>query len=488
MLFVDKDGQKHNVKNDSYYLLSLGCSKNTVDSESIAQILNANGMAGQVDPTQAEMLIVNTCGFIDAAKHESLDALQALADMKSPDQYLIAAGCLSQRYGDTLAQQIHGLDGIIGTRRWMDMLDLMKRLRTRKHPEPLYHLPTDAKTVGADEKGARRVAVHGASAYLKISDGCRRPCAFCAIPAIKGKHVSRPVEVIVDEARYLRDMGVQEIILIAQDSTDYGHDIGIKNGLAHLLKEITAAVPDVPWIRIMYAYPGYVTDELIETIASNPQIVNYLDIPLQHGHRETLRRMKRPANVEWVYNTLEKMRSQIPDLAIRTTFIVGYPGETDEEFDGLMRFVNDLQFDRVGAFTYSYEIGTPSATLANQVPDEVKAARQDELMNLQQGISLARNQAQVGRVLDVLIEGHGEAEDENGDLTGDTISLGRSYRDAPEIDGMIFIEGEAPVGEIVPVRITGAMTYDLMGTVDIAPANIITPGTIISADGIVLPS
>ncbi|HLA44112.1 MAG TPA: MiaB/RimO family radical SAM methylthiotransferase, partial [Aggregatilineales bacterium] len=329
-----------------------------------------------------------------------------------------------------------------------------------------------------------RVSIQGASAYLKISDGCRRPCAFCAIPAIKGTLVSRPLESILHEARMLRDRGVQEINLISQDSTDYGHDLGRRDGLAFLLKELVKAVPDMPWIRIMYAFPGYVTDQLIETIATHPQIVNYLDIPLQHGHRETLKRMRRPANIEWVYSTLAQMRGQIPDLAIRTTFIVGYPGETDEEFESLMRFVTDLQFDRVGAFTYSYEIGTPSALLPNQVPDDIKAARHSALMELQQGISLSRSQAQVGRVLDVLIDTHGEAEDENGNvLPGQIISVGRSYRDAPEIDGMVFVEGVAPVGKIVPVRITGAMTYDLVGTVDVAEPMVIMPGTIIGADG-----
>lgn len=445
----------------------------------MAQLLENAGIRGKGDPKQAEFLIVNTCGFIDAAKQESIDMLRELAAMKNSKQYLIAAGCLSQRYGAALAQEVPGLDGIIGTRRWMDILELVQNLRSRKHPEPLYHLPTDAPTVGSDEKGARRVSVQGASAYLKISDGCRRPCAFCAIPKIKGTLVSRPMQAILDEARYLRDNGVQEIILISQDSTDYGSDLGVKDGLANLLQAVVKAVPDMPWIRLMYAYPGYVTDNLIDTIAAHPQIVNYLDIPLQHGHRDTLLRMRRPANIEWVYRTLDKMRSKISDLAIRTTFIVGYPGETEEEFQGLMQFVDDLQFDRVGAFTYSYEIGTPSAQLEGQVEDEVKQARKDQLMEMQQRISLAKNQAQVGRVLDVLIEGHGETEDENGNPTGEKISLGRSYRDAPEIDGYVIVEGQAPVGKIVPVRITGAMTYDLIGTVDI------NPQIVINADGVI---
>lgn len=463
---------------DKYFLLSLGCSKNTVDSESIAQVLAQNGMVGSGTPEDAEVLIVNTCGFIDAAKQESIDTLQSLVELKKKNQMVIAAGCLSQRYGKDLVQHIPGLDGVIGTRRWMDIFDLITRIRTRKHPEPMYHLPTDAKVVGLDERGVLRASVQGASAYLKIADGCRRPCAFCAIPKIKGTAVSRPIESIVAEAVQLQEMGVQEIMLIAQDSTDYGYDLGLKDGLAHLLNAIVREAPEIPWIRIMYAYPGYVTPTLMETMAKHPQVLPYLDIPLQHGHRETLKRMKRPANVEWVYDTIGKLRSMIPNLAVRTTFIVGYPGETDEEFDGLIKFVKDLQFDRVGAFKYSYEIGTPSAQIANHVDDEIKQNRYETLMETQQPISLARNQEFVGKSLDVLVEGHGEGEDEDGNLTGDILSLGRSYRDAPEIDGYVIIEGELPAGEIVPVRITGATTYDLIATVDTGSNVVIEPGKV----------
>lgn len=465
-------------RKDKYYLLSLGCSKNTVDSESIAQVLHQNDMKGVGDPSQAEILIVNTCGFIDAAKRESVDALSELVELKTGNQMVIAAGCLSQRYGNELIQHVPGLDGIIGTRRWMDIFDLVTRLRTRKHPEPLYHLPTEANVVGLDERGVLRASVQGASAYLKIADGCRRPCAFCAIPKIKGTAVSRPIESVVAEAVQLQEMGVQEIMLIAQDSTDYGYDLGMKDGLAHLLDAIVEAAPDIPWLRIMYAYPGYVTPRLMETMAKHDQVLPYLDIPLQHGHRETLKRMKRPANVDWVYDTIGKLRATIPKLAVRTTFIVGYPGETDEEFDGLMKFVDDLEFDRVGAFKYSYEIGTPSATLANHVDDDIKDARYNALMELQQGISLKKNQSFVGETLDILVEGHGEGEDEDGNDTGDTLSLGRSYRDAPEIDGFVIVEGELPVGEIVPVRITGATTYDLFATVDTNAPTVIQPGQV----------
>jgi len=269
---------------------------------------------------------------------------------------------------------------------------------------------------------------------------------------IKGTAVSRPVESIINEARILRDSGVRELVLIAQDTTDYGHDLGMKDGLAILLEQLTDAVPDMDWIRIMYAYPGYVTDRLIDVMSTREQVLPYLDIPLQHAHPKTLYRMRRPSNMEWVHKTLGKMRSAMDNLAIRTTFIVGYPGETDEEFQALYDFVKETRFDRVGAFQFSFEPGTTSAPLGDPVPTEVKQERFERLMELQQNISLQVNQNYVGKTLDVLVEGY-----DNG------ISIGRSYRDAPEIDGMVLIEGQAEVGEILPVRITGAMAYDLTG-------------------------
>jgi ribosomal protein S12 methylthiotransferase len=307
--------------------------------------------------------------------------------------------------------------------------------------------------VGSDEHGVARVALQGASAYIKIADGCRRPCAFCAIPLIKGTAVSRPLALILEEARRLQEGGVRELILIAQDTTDYGHDLGMKDGLATLLEQLTGAVPGIPWIRIMYAYPGYVTDRLIDVIASHPQILPYLDMPLQHAHPDTLSRMRRPANVDWVYRTLEKMRLALPGLALRTTFIVGYPGETEAEFQTLLDFTQHLRFDRLGAFQYSFEPGTPAESLGDPLLPEVKQERYDRLMALQQPISLEKNQDLVGSTLPVLVEGR-----------GDGLALGRSYRDAPEIDGMVIIEGQPPLGEIVPVRITGAMAYDLSGS------------------------
>ena len=465
----------------TFHLVSLGCAKNSVDSDSMAQLLMDDGYELVENPKKAGVLIVNTCGFIGPAKEESVKVLKELAKQKRKNQLLIAAGCLTQRYGVEVARQVPGIDGILGTRRWMDILQVVNKLRATPQPEPFYHLP-DAATVGADERGIIRASVAGASAYLKIADGCRRPCAFCAIPLIKGTAISRPIDTIVAEARELREMGIRELILIAQDTTDYGHDLGMKDGLAVLLEKLTDEVPEMDWIRVMYSFPGYVTDRLIDVMASRKQILPYLDIPLQHAHPNTLARMKRPANMEWVHTTLAKMRAAMPDpstlpmvagqrlstlplvtgqrLAIRTTFIVGYPGETEEEFQALINFVQEIRFDRVGAFKFSFEPGTTSEALGDPVPAAVKDERWERLMSVQQNISLQINQSYVGKTLDVLVEGY-----DNPNTPGaGGLTIGRSYRDAPEIDGLVFAEGKAEIGEMVKVKISGAMAYDLTGT------------------------
>ncbi len=440
------------MKQKTFHLISLGCAKNTVDSDSMAQLLVQDGFQPLDEPNDASVLIVNTCGFISSARDESYSVLRELAEQKLPGQLLIAAGCLTQRYGRDVAREVPGIDGILGTRRWMDIVQLIGQIRQGPHPEPLFHLP-DSPTVGTDEGNTLRVSVAGTSAYIKIADGCRRPCAFCAIPLIKGTAVSRPMDVIIDEALELHAGGVREIILIAQDTTDYGHDLGMKDGLANLLEKLTTEVPGMDWIRVMYAYPGYVTDRLIDCMASSPNVLHYLDMPLQHAHPETLKRMRRPANIEWVHKTLGKMRAAIPDLSIRTTFIVGYPGETEEEFQSLLDFVNEIRFDRVGTFKFSFEPGTFSESLGDPIPAEIKEERYQQLMETQQSISLQINQGFVGKTMDVLIEGYNKG-----------LSIGRSYRDAPEIDGLVIVEGKAKPGKIVPVKITGAMAYDLTGT------------------------
>ncbi len=434
-----------------YYLLTLGCPKNLVDSEAMAMVLRRHGYDATTRPEDADVLIVNTCGFLQAAQEESIETLRALARHKRRDQLLIAAGCLPQRAGQEILKRVPQVDGLLGTRRWMEITRLVDVLRGKRgrRRRARYHLLGDPEH--PMEGAWERPPVLGGSAYLKISDGCNAPCAFCSIPSIKGKLRSRPLEALVEEARALVAAGAREIVLVAQDTTDYGRDRGEPDSLPRLLRALATQVEGVHWLRVMYAYPGHVTDELIDVMASHRQIVHYLDMPLQHAHPDTLRRMRRPAP-QYALDHIEKLRQAMPDIALRTTFIVGFPGETEEEFQTLLDFVAEVQFDRVGVFQFSPEPGTPAASLPDQVPEEVKAERWARLMELQQQISLQRNQAQVGRVLDVLVEG----EDQE-------ICYGRSYRDAPEVDGLVLFPGQVPVGEMVSVRITGALEYDLEG-------------------------
>ncbi|NMC14687.1 MAG: 30S ribosomal protein S12 methylthiotransferase RimO [Chloroflexi bacterium] len=449
----------------SVFLVSLGCAKNTVDSDGMAQLLTKAGYRLVETPQDAGVLLVNTCGFIALAREESYEVLADLAENKRRNQLLIAAGCLTQRFGREVAQRISGIDGILGTRRWMDIVDVVGKLRLSGLPKPLIHLP-ETPHVGRDERGAIGAAIQGGSAYLKISDGCRHPCAFCAIPLIKGSAVSRPMPILLNEALFLQERGIKEIVLIAQDTTGYGYDLGMQDGLAELLEGLVEAAPKISWWRTLYAYPGLVSDRLVEVMANHPQILPYLDLPLQHAHPETLKRMHRPSNIDSVRRTLEKVRKALPGLALRTTFIVGYPGETEAEFQALLDFIREIRFDRLGVFLYSFERGVPAESLGDPIPAEVKEQRYQQVMEMQQSISLEINQSFIGKTLQVLIEGQGNVEDEiSGNENNERISLGRSYRDAPEIDGLVLIEGEAPLGEIVSVRITGAMTYDLSGEI-----------------------
>jgi len=297
-------------------------------------------------------------------------------------------------------------------------------------------------------------AISGPSAFLKIADGCSRRCAFCAIPHIKGPYVSRTREAILDDARALQDQGVLEINLIAQDTTFYGRDRGETDGLATLLEQLVEAAPEVPWIRVLYAFPGQITPHLIEVMAHSPQILPYIDLPLQHAHPAVLRRMQRPADVDQVRHTIRRLREAIPALCLRTTFITGFPGETETEFTALLDFVKELRFDRIGVFTYSHEAETPAAALPDDVPEAVKEKRREALMLTQQRISLEKNSSLVGQKLKVLVESVEEG-----------LTIGRSYRDAPEIDGLVLIEGEASPGEIIQVEITEGLVYDLKGRI-----------------------
>lgn len=430
-------------------IVSLGCPKNTVDAEKIGALLRRAGHRLVDDPSRADCIIVNTCGFIQPAREESLATLRELAIAMKPKGLLVAAGCLSQLEGERLLQEVPELDGLLGTLRWHEAPQFLEALRERKG---LAWLGAPA-TWAEDEPGPRSPL--GPSAYVKIADGCSAACAFCTIPRIKGPYRSRPPEAIVEEVHTLVQAGVKEVVLIAQDTTAYGLDRGEREGLPTLLERILRAVPDLRWLRLMYAFPGRVSERLIHLMATYPQVLPYVDIPLQHADPDVLRRMRRPANVDEARALLDRLRTAIPHVALRTTFIVGYPGETDAAFQRLLDFVREVEFDRLGAFVYSPEPGTPAAALPDQVPDPVKEERYRILMEVQQGISRRKNQSFVGRTLDALLEGVGEG-----------LTLGRTYRDAPEIDGWVLIPGEWPVGEIVPVRITSALEYDLWGEIE----------------------
>ena len=442
----------------TFYLLTLGCPKNIVDSEGMSEFLQQANYQPTDLPDEADVLIVNTCGFLQAAKDESIGILQELADGKRKDQLLIAAGCMAQRFGGQITREVKGLDGVIGTRAWPDIVPFIQNLRDsrRTRKEPIYHLPETGDTPIESISLNRNTQLGRASAYLKISDGCSAPCAFCTIPSFKGANKSRPRELILQEARQLTDTGVKEIIVIAQDTTAYGRDLGQLDGLPSLLEDLAKTVPASTWVRLMYAYPGHASDKLLDVMATHSQILPYIDMPLQHGHPDTLRRMNRPHNVEKLLRWIENFRAMMHGATFRTTFIVGYPGETDAEFDGLLDFIEAAQFDRLGAFTFSAEPGTPAFDLPNQIDEAVKSERWEQLMTLQQPISLARNQAIVGETLDVIVDG-----------VGDGVSICRSYRDAPEVDGYVIIEEELSPGERLPALITGAMEYDLLAI----PAN-----------------
>ena len=450
-----------------YHLVTLGCPKNVVDSEGMSGLLANAGYRPTQRPDRADVLIVNTCGFIGPAKDESLAVLKDLGAKKRPGQLLIATGCLVQRAGEALQREVPAVDAVLSTRRWYEIANLVAGLRRDRYgdiPDAGFVVMPDllqrtiALVPNRDEAMPAEAIINpvrrrhvGVSAYLKIADGCSAPCAFCTIPGIKGPWRSKPADAVVQEALTLVEQGVQELILVAQDTTAYGYDWGQRDQLAPLLDRLCAELPTSVWLRLMYAFPGRVTPKLIETMARHPQIVHYLDMPLQHGHATTLARMRRPSPSVAGRN-IRDLRDAMPDIAIRSGFIVGYPGETEEEFQGLLDFLSEHELDKVGVFTYCREEGTPAGAMGEQIPQEVKEERRARAMERQQTISLKRNRAQVGRTLDVLIEG-----------AGDGLSVGRTYRDAPEVDGMVLIQREMPVGQRIAVEITGAMDYDLLG-------------------------
>lgn len=435
-----------------YHLVTLGCAKNTVDSMRLERALRNGRHRAVATPEEADLLLVNTCGFIDDAKDESMGVVRALDEARRPDQQLYVVGCMTQIAESEVRAAVPRVDATFGAEAWDEIAASLGPADAE------YDIPS----AGTPALGVLNLGAP--SAYLKISDGCDRPCTFCIIPTIKGRMHSDPTEALLAEARWHAASGVRELVLVAQDSTAYGEDRGERDGLATLLEQLSDAVPEVPWIRLMYAYPGRVTPRLAETVARLPNVVPYLDMPLQHGSDAVLRRMQRPG-LRHARESIEVMRTAMPEVTLRTTFIVGYPGETEAEFQELLAFVEEQRFDHVGAFTYSPQPGTPAASLP-QVGERVKQRRYGELMELAQGIALEKNRALVGRELDVLVESEQAVESQGGGL----VVVGRTVRDAPEVDGLALVRGQFAAGSMVRVRVDGALPYDLLCTpVDGAP-------------------
>jgi ribosomal protein S12 methylthiotransferase len=469
-----------------YHIITLGCPKNQVDSEGMSGVLGAQGHTPAANAEDADVVIVNTCSFIAAAREETLGVLRDVAAGLQSGQKLVAAGCMAESHGAQV-QAVPGVDAVLGTKEWMKIGELVGTPSTARkaqngsvpasnavRPDIIPLLATSAsapaelktqnstlKTEGyADWRTAqiaRRAA--GPSAYLKISDGCNLRCSFCTIPSFKGDMRSKAVGAVLGEAQELAAQGVKEIVLVAQHLTDYGRDLKLKHGLATLLDELCEVLPNDVWLRLMYAYPHGIDERLIATMASRPQVCAYLDMPLQHAHPDTLRRMRRPPDTDRTRGIIAELRAAMPDIAMRSTFIVGFPGETREEFAALMRFLEDVQLDRVGVFRYSQEPGTHAATLPDAVPLRVIERRWHEVMQLQRDISLERNRRWVGRELTLLVEGRGEPQN------GRPLVVGRSFRDAPEVDGQVLAWGVASVGSHATVRVTKALEYDLWGEI-----------------------
>jgi len=434
-------------------LVSLGCPKNLVDSEVMLGALRRRGYEVAADAEQADVIVVNTCAFIDRAKQESVDTILEMARHKETGRArrLVVTGCLAQRYDEELRREIPEIDATLGTGQVADIVRAVEGETTGTDaapgpPEWIY-----------DHTSPRLLATPPYMAYVKISEGCDYTCSFCIIPTLRGRHRSRGIEDIVSEARSLAERGVKEIILVAQDSTRYGLDIGIRSGLAPLLRRL-GAVDGIRWIRIMYAYPATLNEEILDAIASEDKVVKYVDIPLQHASEPILKRMKRPTGAANTQGLVERIRRQVPGVAVRTSFIVGFPGETEADFEELLAFVNAGEFDNVGVFTYSDEDGTAAFDLPGRVPPRIKESRRRRLMAAQKRVSARRNHARLGERMEVLVEGvHPETA---------LLLRGRSSQQAPEIDGAVLInDGTAAPGEFVTCEITDAHPYDLVGRI-----------------------
>jgi ribosomal protein S12 methylthiotransferase len=442
-----------NSKPTTFAFVSLGCPKNLVDSERMLGRLAQDGYALVPDADGADVVVVNTCGFIEPARQESLGVIREMLALKEQGRVgaVVVAGCLAERKRDELLQEVPGVDHIVGVFGREEISQVVDRALSQRQEQRSLFRPAPVR---AQEDTARLRVTPRHYAYLKISEGCDRLCTFCAIPSMRGKHVTKPMEEVLREARELAADGVRELIVVAQDTTYYGLDLYGRVRLAELLRELET-VDGLDWIRILYAYPIHFTDELMDTIAGSRKIVPYLDMPLQHINDRVLRRMQRRVNRAATEELLGKLRARIPALTLRTTFITGFPGESDAEFEELLAFVQAQRFERVGVFPYSLEPGTPAARLDGHLPEEVKIERRNRLMEVQQAVAFDWGRQQVGRELEVLVDG--------ADPEVPNHWQARSHADAPEIDGLVRVKGRSlHAGDLVRVKVTGADGYDLV--------------------------
>ena len=432
--------------------ISLGCDKNLADSEEMLGLLTAGGHEITDDETQADAIVINTCCFIKDAKEESVETILEMAEYKKTGSChaLIVTGCMAQRYQKEIIEEVPEVDAVLGTTSYGDIVKALEEAVAGNHFEEfrdIDYLP---------ETGSKRVLTTGGHfGYLKIAEGCDKHCTYCIIPKLRGKFRSVPMERLIAQAEDMAEQGVKELILVAQETTVYGKDLYGKKSLHILLKKL-CEIRGIRWIRILYCYPEEIYDELIETIRDEKKICHYLDIPIQHASDRILKRMGRRTSKQELIDIVGKLRKEIPDIVLRTTLITGFPGETEEDHEELKEFVDEMEFDRLGVFTYSPEENTPAAEMADQVSEEVKEERRDELMELQQEISYDRGQDRIGQELLVMIEGK---------VADESAYIGRTYGDAPKVDGYIFVQtGELLMtGDFAKVRVTGALEYDLIG-------------------------
>lgn len=435
--------------------VSLGCDKNLVDSEKMLGLLKDDGHTFTDDETEAEAIIINTCCFINDAKEESVNTILEMAEYKKSGscRVLIVTGCMAQRYKKEIMDEIPEVDGVIGTSTYDEISAVMRQVMGGKeHIECFHDLNALPKV-----KSHRIVTTGGHYAFLKIAEGCDKHCTYCIIPSLRGSYRSVPMEQLVEEAENLAEGGVKELILVAQETTVYGKDLYGEKKLPELLRKL-CAISGIQWIRIQYCYPEEITDELIQVIKEEDKICHYLDMPIQHINDRILKRMGRRTSQTQLRGIIGKLRKEIPDIALRTTLISGFPGETEEEHNELVNFVDEMEFERLGVFAYSAEEDTPAASFEDQIPQETKEERRDEIMELQQDIAFEKCERNVGCVMEVMIEGK---------VDGENVYVGRTYMDAPNVDGLIFVDSDVELmsGDFAMVKVTGALEYDLIGEV-----------------------